>query len=216
MGRFVSEDKVKGNVYLPISINAYLYCWNRPISFVDLDGKWPSWEDVNNWVQDRKEVNIDKKGTITIGINLSGTLTFWQLDGSIGLSIDRRGNIALQVTGVGGVTAATTGSIGLVAYGTVTNAATVYNLEGQGVTIGGSIISPVSGLVVPIMGGLDLNLLGDVNQKKPDAIGGTISVGTGLGTNGELHIEWGETNTLWSINLFDKWDDWYNKKCCIN
>jgi len=37
-GRFVSEDKIKGNLYIPISINAYVYCYNQPINYIDLDG----------------------------------------------------------------------------------------------------------------------------------------------------------------------------------
>ncbi|MBD5537829.1 MAG: hypothetical protein HDQ99_19695, partial [Lachnospiraceae bacterium] len=37
-GRFVSEDKVKGNAYLPVTINAYLYCRNQPLKYVDPSG----------------------------------------------------------------------------------------------------------------------------------------------------------------------------------
>ncbi|MBO6154050.1 MAG: hypothetical protein J6O60_01285, partial [Lachnospiraceae bacterium] len=42
IGRFVSEDKIKGNIILPISLNAYAYCWNRSKDYVDLDGKMPT------------------------------------------------------------------------------------------------------------------------------------------------------------------------------
>lgn len=51
VGRFVSEDKVKGNAFLPITINAYLYCRNQPLKYVDPSGNdcyyfyLPEWED---------------------------------------------------------------------------------------------------------------------------------------------------------------------------
>ena len=37
-GRFISEDKVKGNAYIPITINAFLYCRNQPLKYVDPSG----------------------------------------------------------------------------------------------------------------------------------------------------------------------------------
>ncbi|MBP5598146.1 MAG: hypothetical protein J6Y02_22450 [Pseudobutyrivibrio sp.] len=40
-GRFVSEDKVRGYKAKPDSINHYLYCWNRPLSYIDSNGKYP-------------------------------------------------------------------------------------------------------------------------------------------------------------------------------
>ena len=40
-GRFVSEDKVRGHKIRPDSINHYLYCYNRPVKLIDLDGREP-------------------------------------------------------------------------------------------------------------------------------------------------------------------------------
>lgn len=37
----VSEDKVRGHKIRPDSINHYLYCYNRPLRLLDLDGRDP-------------------------------------------------------------------------------------------------------------------------------------------------------------------------------
>ena len=42
VGRFVSEDKVRGFVILPYTLNHYGYCWNNPVDFVDRDGNLPT------------------------------------------------------------------------------------------------------------------------------------------------------------------------------
>ncbi|MCR5417193.1 MAG: hypothetical protein K6E79_10385, partial [Pseudobutyrivibrio sp.] len=39
-GRFTGYDLVPGFLEMPISLNSYLYCFNSPVSFVDLNGKW--------------------------------------------------------------------------------------------------------------------------------------------------------------------------------
>ncbi len=49
LGRFISEDKISGFVIAPFTLNRYGYCWNRPLDFVDLDGRFPSGEDIQNW-----------------------------------------------------------------------------------------------------------------------------------------------------------------------
>jgi len=43
MGRFVSEDLIKGYGLAPKTLNQYTYCWNQPIDLVDLDGRIPRW-----------------------------------------------------------------------------------------------------------------------------------------------------------------------------
>ncbi|WP_026652919.1 DUF6531 domain-containing protein [Butyrivibrio proteoclasticus] len=47
-GRFTSEDKVKGIIEFPGSLNHYQYCFNDPARFVDLNGAWPSLSDIGN------------------------------------------------------------------------------------------------------------------------------------------------------------------------
>ena len=48
VGRFVSEDTHKGFQSHPFTLNAYNYVWNSPLNLVDLDGLWPSWNDITN------------------------------------------------------------------------------------------------------------------------------------------------------------------------
>ena len=59
--------------------------------------------------------------------------------------------------------------------------------------------------------GGDVVLIGDINHGPPDAVGFTISDGIGKGEEGELHGQWGNTITIYSINLFDLWDSIYEK-----
>ena len=45
VGRFVSEDFIKGHIAVPYTMNHYNYCWNRPMDLVDLNGMWPQFPD---------------------------------------------------------------------------------------------------------------------------------------------------------------------------
>ncbi|MBN2920145.1 MAG: hypothetical protein JTJ28_11135, partial [Lactobacillus sp.] len=41
VGRFISEDFIKGHIAAPYTMNHYNYCWNRPLDLVDLNGMAP-------------------------------------------------------------------------------------------------------------------------------------------------------------------------------
>ncbi len=41
-GRFISEDKISGNIVSPITLNRYGYCWNNPLVLIDLSGLEPT------------------------------------------------------------------------------------------------------------------------------------------------------------------------------
>ena len=41
-GRFMGEDIIKGNGVYPFTLNPYVYCWNAPLGWVDLDGRKPT------------------------------------------------------------------------------------------------------------------------------------------------------------------------------
>ncbi|WP_026653250.1 DUF6531 domain-containing protein [Butyrivibrio proteoclasticus] len=50
VGRFTSEDRVKGIIEFPGSLNSYQYCFNDPVRYVDLNGAWPSLSDIGKAV----------------------------------------------------------------------------------------------------------------------------------------------------------------------
>ena len=41
LGRFAGQDTIKGFVLAPYTLNEYSYCWSKPFSLVDLNGKEP-------------------------------------------------------------------------------------------------------------------------------------------------------------------------------
>lgn len=49
-GRFTSKDIIKGIQAAPYTMNEYSYCWNRPLNFVDRDGAFPGYADIQNSV----------------------------------------------------------------------------------------------------------------------------------------------------------------------
>ena len=51
VGRFVSEDFIKGHIAVPYTMNHYNYCWNRPMDLVDLNGMWPSLKDIGEGIK---------------------------------------------------------------------------------------------------------------------------------------------------------------------
>ena len=40
-GRFAAEDRLMGNLWMPLSCNRYVYCWDNPKKYIDLDGNFP-------------------------------------------------------------------------------------------------------------------------------------------------------------------------------
>ena len=103
-------------------------------------------------------------------------------------------------------------AVGILEYKTVTTASSVYDLEGFSTQAGGSKLFLIQeGLPFLGMIGGDVVLIGDINHGAPDAVGFTISDGIGRGKGEEVHVQWGQTTTFYSINLFDIWDNIYDK-----
>ena len=55
LGRFLSRDKVKGFTSHPFTLNEYVYVYNNPLKYVDLDGNFPSFGDVGDALSDFAE-----------------------------------------------------------------------------------------------------------------------------------------------------------------
>lgn len=167
-------------------------------------------DTVDNRIQSVKDDVMDKtnitvqitrfivgrhNGTVSVGGNASGTLSIWQHDGSLGISMDTKGNIGLQGTYVSGVTGGTK-SWAFLVYRSKSNAPDIYAIEGDGLNIGGSVGAPVYG--IPLIIGGDFNLIGDVNSTPYDGyFGDTVSGGIGYGN--EVHVEWGGTTTFFFL-----------------
>lgn len=141
------------------------------------------------------------RGTCTEGINFSGTLGIFTIDGSIGLSSDLKDNIAVQATGAWGVTASSNPSASLSLFKTVTNASDVNALEKEGGCIGGSIAAPVYG--IPAYAGIDFVIVGDLDNKlSENGYGVTTALGVGV-PGAEFHAEQSYTYTIKQFNFMN-------------
>lgn len=61
--RFMARDLVQGMQAAPYTMNTYAYCWNRPTAFVDKDGAFPSYRDVQEAISDAGDAVGDWLGT---------------------------------------------------------------------------------------------------------------------------------------------------------
>ncbi|MBM5696211.1 hypothetical protein VL806_14450 [Listeria seeligeri] len=95
-GRFISEDSVKGSIYVPKTMHAYAYCFNQPVDFIDTDGAFPSVKDFQDGLSNVKDsvVNAWDSGVDTVK-------DFWD-NNVVGtdqiLKDDKEGNIAHRIT----------------------------------------------------------------------------------------------------------------------
>lgn len=161
-------------------------------------------DKTNITVQITRFIAGSYNGTLSVGGNLSGTAGIWQHDGSLGISMDTKGNIGLQGTYVCGVTTGTP-SWAVLVYRSESKLPDIYALEGDVINMGGSVNVPVNVIPIPIVLGGDINF---ANGGPYDGYcGDTVSVGVGFGN--EVHVEWGGTTTFISFNVFDWWNDIY-------
>lgn len=97
-GRFVSEDRIKGNAYIPMSINAYLYCRNQPLKYVDPSGNdcyyfyLPEWEDeaINDQIELSQFYGLDVSEVHLIKVTDNESLTNgWNAMGEVnGITVE--------------------------------------------------------------------------------------------------------------------------------
>ena len=74
VGRFVSEDFIKGHIAVPYTMNHYNYCWNRPMDLVDLNGMWPTLKDIGEGINSVGEFIYNHKQQITGGLIIGGSV----------------------------------------------------------------------------------------------------------------------------------------------
>ena len=194
--------------------NMFAYCFNNPVNAEDSDGNWPKWiKKTVKWVAKNIAKPLIKKAqkglskvslTYSTGINVSGTPSAWIFNVQMGVSIDTKGNVAIQASGGGGITKGNLG-ISVTRYRSVSNAPNVNKLENEYYQVGGSIAFPVEG--VPLAAGGDIMFMPDENTGYFGITGNK-----GLGSPGkEFHVEWGETITFTEtqFNIFDVARDVY-------
>ncbi len=216
IGRWLNADSLVSNAGTSFhGYNLFAYCFNNPVNLEDTTGNWPQWtKDAVKWlatnivkpiVNATQTVGEKIDITGTVGLTASGTPSFWIFNGQIGVSGDTKGNIAIQAAGGGGLTGGTPG-ISLSGFASVTNAPNVKNLEGEYAQLGSSIAAPVGG--VPLAVGADFMLLPDTpNKRMYHGLTGSL----GFGTPGrDFHVEWGETTTIFRINIYEVADDIYD------
>ncbi len=202
IGRWINADSiivgVGGNVK---GYNLFAFCFNNPINMDDQTGNWPQWiKNTVKWVAKnivKPVVKTIQKTlskidlTYSAGFNVSGTPKAWIFNGQIGVSMDTKGNVAIQTSCGGGVTGGDP-SISITYYQSITNAPNIDKLNGAYYQIGGSIAARIEG--VPVAAGGDVMFMPDT-ELNTGYFGLTGNVG--FGTPGkEFHTEWGTTVTL--------------------
>ena len=210
-GRFINADgefsEVGGDI---LGYNLFAYCFNNPINMGDPIGAWPQWiKNAVKWVAsdvimplvDSAQKALSKIDlTYSTGINVSGTPSFWIFNGQVGLSLDTKGNIAIQASIGGGVTVGDPG-VSVTRYKSITNAPNINKLNGEYIQAGGSIAALIGG--VPLTAGGDVMCMPD--SESNDVYWG-VTGNAGVGSPGkDFHIEWGQTTT-WNITQFNIFD----------
>ncbi|MDD7635687.1 MAG: RHS repeat-associated core domain-containing protein [Clostridiales bacterium] len=216
--RWINADSAIGQIGNVQGTNVFAYCFNNPINTSDPTGNWPQWmKNTVKWVtkcivkpvmKTAQKALSKVNATYSRGVNVSGTPSAFIFNLQAGISVDTKGNVAIQGSAGGGITGGSPG-ISITAYQSMTNAPSIGKLEGPGYQIGGSVGVPVYG--VPLAAGGDFNIMPD-SALNTAYLGVTTNVGFGT-PGGEFHVEWGETATLNAtrFNVFDVAEELYIK-----
>ena len=119
--------------------------------------------------------------TYSKGINISGSPGAFIFNVQTGVSVDTKGNVAIQYSVGGGLFTGVPG-ISLSGYRSITNAPSIDKLEGPGYQFGGTVNAIASG-------GVDLNIVPDSTLNKT-YFGVTSTAGFGT-PSAEFYVEWG-------------------------
>ena len=208
IGRFISADVLLSTGQGVLGHNSYAYCLNNPVNMGDDSGCLADWiKDSLKWIAQNiarpmltytRNAFSKVDATYSTGIDITLTPSVFIFSFQGGISVDTKGNIALQGSFSGGMTGGSPGA-SVTGYRTITNAPNINKLEGLGYQIGGSVGVPVYG--VPVAAGGDFLIIPDTDTTY---FGSTTNLGFGT-PGGEFHIAWGATGTgsRTQINLFD-------------
>ena len=89
----------------------------------------------------------------------------------------------------------------------ISNAPTIYDLEGFSIIGGGSVFMPAE--IIPVGGGVDVNWILRNNGEKP-FMGLSYMGGVASGCGFELHSGASYTFNCFSFNVFEVYDSFYN------
>lgn len=213
MGRFINADAFTSTGQGLLGNNMFAYCGNNPIARADHAGT--SWLKtaikgiVKHIVKPIKKFiescvsKIDK--TYSVGITAGGSLATLAGSGQVGVSVDTKGNVAIQKTNAVGGTSSTskTGFVGGV-YSMHTNAPTIYDLNGYGAQAGGTIAIPVGNIYTAAA--VDVNIIPDLENDKT-YVGITNMRGFGLpGADFHSMISHTSTDPKLQFNIYDVGD----------
>ena len=206
-GRFINADgAIAGVAGEILGYNQFAYCFNNPVNLSDETGNWPEWiKNAAKWttkniakpiVNTAKKLlsKIDRTYSKGYNITLTPSAVIFSFQG--GVSIDTKGNVAIQGSFTGGFTGGSP-SASFTTYDTITNAPNIDKLNGFGCNIGGSIGA------YGLTGGAEINIIPDDIRNKT-YWGRTTSIGAGV-PGGEAHVEFGNTGTInkTTFNIFD-------------
>ena len=188
----------------------FAYCLNNPVNGADPNGLVSQWiKNAIRWLVDDigkpcvkaiQSATDDLELTFSIGVNISGSPSFWSFNGQYGISIDAKGNVAEQYSYMGGITTGSPSCSGSL-FVSMTDAPDIYALNGQTAQFGGSFATMVDWL--PAYLGGDIMIIPSENSRVYYGLTSNVGIGT---PGNEFHVEWGETRTVpgTSFNIYDK------------
>ena len=197
--RFINTDVSYDYNAGVLRYNIYLYVANEPITSSDENGNWIikdaiKWfveEVVNPVVEEIDKFVSNINFTVSIGVSVSLATGFWTYSAQAGVAFDSERNVGIQVTPGASIMTIGSPQASLTGYVSITNAPSIDKLEGEGLSIGGSLNA------IAAVGG-ELNVIPDYDENKK-YYGTTMSFGIGT-PSGEVHIGGGETITVASTS----------------